>query len=86
MTLPEIHYHRLLVAVDDTPGAALALAAGVTVARRDNAELTLVSVAPNLTATAASWPSPGADAAADAGGRRRRRAEDAARSRRRRTR
>lgn len=59
MTLPEISFHRLLVAVDDTPGAALALAAGVTVARRDHAELTIVSVAPDLATSAARWPSPG---------------------------
>lgn len=59
MMLPELRFRRLLVAVDDTPGAALALAAGVTVAQRDHAELTIVSIVPDLAATAARWPSPG---------------------------
>jgi nucleotide-binding universal stress UspA family protein len=57
--LPDLHYRRLLVAVDDSPGSALALAAAIDVARREHAALTLVSVAPDIAATAARWPGPG---------------------------
>ena len=55
--LGELHYRRLLVAVDGSDSAELALAAAVTVARRDNAVLTLISVAPDVVAEAARWPS-----------------------------
>jgi nucleotide-binding universal stress UspA family protein len=70
----ELHYHRLLVPVDGSESSTLALAAAVTVARRDHAAVTLISVAPDMVAEAARWPWPGqtagdpqgdADAAAD---------------------
>ena len=50
--LGELRYHRLLVAVDGSPNAELALSAAVNVAKRDNATLTLVAVSPDL----ARWP------------------------------
>ncbi len=50
--LGELRFHRLLVAVDGSPNAELALSAAVNVAKRDNATLTLVSVAPDLS----RWP------------------------------
>jgi nucleotide-binding universal stress UspA family protein len=56
----ELHYHRLLVAVDGSPSADLALSAAVTAARRDNAAVTVISVAPDLAAEAARWPWTGA--------------------------
>lgn len=56
--LAELHFHRLLVAVDGSASAELALSAAVTAARRDNATITLVCVAPNVVAevTRVSWP------------------------------
>ncbi|WP_205696604.1 universal stress protein [Conexibacter sp. SYSU D00693] len=54
--LGELHLHRLLVAVDGSASSDLALAAAVTAARRDNASLTLVTVAPDTVAEAARWP------------------------------
>jgi nucleotide-binding universal stress UspA family protein len=54
----ELHYHRLLVAVDGSENSELALAAAVTVARRDHAAVTLLSVAPDVVADAARWPWP----------------------------
>jgi nucleotide-binding universal stress UspA family protein len=44
--LDELHIHRLLVAVDGSDSSTLALRAAITVARRDNAALTLMCVAP----------------------------------------
>ena len=73
-TLGELHYHRLLVAIDGSDSSTLALGAAVTVARRDHASLTLLCVVPDVTAEVARWPWPAtspqllqdeADAAAD---------------------
>jgi nucleotide-binding universal stress UspA family protein len=51
--LGELRYNRLLVAVDGSRGAELALSAAVTVAKRDRATLTLISVSPDVS----RWPS-----------------------------
>jgi nucleotide-binding universal stress UspA family protein len=45
--LDELHLYRLLVAVDGSDSSTLALRAAITVARRDNAALTLLCVAPD---------------------------------------
>ncbi len=52
--LKELGLRRLLVAVDGSPSAELALAAAITVAQRDNAALTLITVEPDVTSTSAS--------------------------------
>jgi nucleotide-binding universal stress UspA family protein len=57
-TLGELHYHRLLVAIDGSQSSTLALGAAVTVARRDHASLTLLCVVPDMIAEAARWPWP----------------------------
>ncbi|HEX5618460.1 MAG TPA: universal stress protein [Solirubrobacteraceae bacterium] len=44
--LEEIQIRRLLVAIDGSDSSTLALRAAITVARRDNAALTLLCVAP----------------------------------------
>jgi nucleotide-binding universal stress UspA family protein len=54
--LEELHYHRLLVAIDGSANGELALRAAVTVALRDRARLTLVCVAPDTSREARSWP------------------------------
>jgi nucleotide-binding universal stress UspA family protein len=56
--LGELTLHRLLVAIDGSPNAELALTAAVTVARRDNATLTLITVGPDLATGAAAWSVP----------------------------
>ena len=53
--LGELHYHRLLVAVDGSTHSELALAAAVTAARRDHAAITLICVAPDISAEVARW-------------------------------
>lgn len=53
--LSELSFHRLLVAVDGSEHADLALAAAITAARRDHAAITLLAVAPDVPARA-SWP------------------------------
>jgi nucleotide-binding universal stress UspA family protein len=53
--LAELHLHRLLVAVDGSNTAELALSAAVTAARRDNAAITLLAVTPDFIAESASW-------------------------------
>ena len=45
--LDELQLRRLLVAVDGSDSSTLALRAAITVARRDNAALTLLCVAPD---------------------------------------
>jgi nucleotide-binding universal stress UspA family protein len=55
--LAELRYRHLLVAVDGSRHAELALAAAVTAARRDNAALTLICVAPDVVADVARFPS-----------------------------
>ena len=51
----ELHLHPLLVAVDDSRTADLALSAAVTASRRDHAAITLLAVVPNLVAEARRW-------------------------------
>jgi nucleotide-binding universal stress UspA family protein len=54
--LGELRFNRLLVAIDGSANAELALAAAVTAARRDNSAITLLTVAPDVRAEAARWP------------------------------
>jgi nucleotide-binding universal stress UspA family protein len=54
--LGELRYRRLLVAVDGSRSAELALAAAVTAAKRDAASVTLIAVARDARAEAARWP------------------------------
>jgi nucleotide-binding universal stress UspA family protein len=73
--LDELHLHRLLVALDGSPSAELALAAALTAAQRDHAQLTLLAVVPDAFAQAAGSIAPAADPArlqeeADAYGQR----------------
>jgi nucleotide-binding universal stress UspA family protein len=80
--LPELSLHRLLVAIDGSANAELALTAAVTAARRDHATLTLLLVGPDLAAGPAAWSVPigdGCDQAAIDDDCRRRLAEAAAR-------
>lgn len=70
-TLGELHFHRLLVAIDGSPNAELALSAAVNAARRDHAALTLVCVARDVAADAARaatayWAAPQTQDEADA--------------------
>jgi nucleotide-binding universal stress UspA family protein len=53
--LSELHLHRLLVAVDGSNTAELALSAAVTAARRDHAAITLLAVTPDFVAESHSW-------------------------------
>jgi nucleotide-binding universal stress UspA family protein len=53
--LGELHLHRLLVAVDGSHTAELALSAAVTAARRDNAAITLLVVTPDFLAESRLW-------------------------------
>jgi nucleotide-binding universal stress UspA family protein len=48
-------FHRLLVALDGSANAELALAAAVRAAQRDHAALTLITVAPDAVAETARW-------------------------------
>lgn len=54
--LGELHFHRLLVAIDGSEHADLALAAALTAARRDNAAVTLIAVSPDVMADVGRWP------------------------------
>src|SRR4051794_14296310 len=56
--LGELVLHRLLVAVDGSANADLALQAAITAARRDHASVTLLTVVPDVVAGASQWPSP----------------------------
>ena len=58
--IDEVHFRRLLVAIDGSPSSELALAGAVTVARRDNAALTLLCVVPDVIADSTRWAWPGA--------------------------
>jgi nucleotide-binding universal stress UspA family protein len=51
----ELHYHRLLVAIDGSEHSDLALAAAVTVALRDHAAVTIITVVPDLAVEASRW-------------------------------
>jgi nucleotide-binding universal stress UspA family protein len=53
--LGELSFHRLLVAIDGSVNADMALAAAVTAARRDHASLTLITVVADVAAEAARW-------------------------------
>jgi nucleotide-binding universal stress UspA family protein len=69
--LGELHFHRLLVAIDGSPNAELALSAAVNAARRDHAALTLICVARDVTGdtarlAAAYWTPPETQDDADA--------------------
>jgi nucleotide-binding universal stress UspA family protein len=73
--LGELTLHRLLVAIDGSANAELALTAAITAARRDHATLTLLLVGPDLATGPAAWSVPmsgGCDQeAVDEDGRRR---------------
>jgi nucleotide-binding universal stress UspA family protein len=56
--LGELILHRLLVAIDGSTNADLALSAAITAARRDNATVTLITVGPDLKASPAAWSVP----------------------------
>ena len=53
--LSELSFRRLLVAVDGSENADLALSAAITAARRDHAAITLIAASPDVHATA-TWP------------------------------
>ncbi|MGK2955779.1 MAG: universal stress protein [Solirubrobacterales bacterium] len=53
--LPDFTLRRLLVAIDGSANSDLALSAAFTVARRDNATLTLVTVEPDVVSAASLW-------------------------------
>jgi len=53
--LGELQLHRLLVAVDGSESAVLALQAAITAARRDHASVTLITVGPDLASGPAIW-------------------------------
>jgi nucleotide-binding universal stress UspA family protein len=53
--LDELHVHRLLVAVDGSAAAELALRAALTAGRWDNAAITLLMVVPDVRAGATRW-------------------------------
>ena len=55
MSLDELHLHRLLVAVDGSENASLALRAAITAARRDHATVTLICIAPDARAEFSSF-------------------------------
>src|SRR5690349_10608001 len=53
--LGELQLHRLLVAIDGSKSAELALQAAITAARRDHASVTLITVGPDLASGPAVW-------------------------------
>jgi nucleotide-binding universal stress UspA family protein len=55
LPLDELHLHRLLVALDGSASAELALGAALTAALRDHAQLTLLAVVPDVLAQPTSW-------------------------------
>jgi nucleotide-binding universal stress UspA family protein len=54
----ELEFRRFLVAIDGSPSAELALSAALTAARRVNASIALICVAPDVVAGASRWPGP----------------------------
>jgi nucleotide-binding universal stress UspA family protein len=56
--LGELALRRLLVAVDGSTNADLAVSAAITAARRDNATVTLITVGPDLATSPAAWSVP----------------------------
>jgi nucleotide-binding universal stress UspA family protein len=59
--LGELRFHRLLVAIDGSQTAELALSAAVTAARRDHAAITLLAVVPDILAESRRWIAGGPD-------------------------
>lgn len=59
--LDELRFNQVLVALDRSESAELALAAAVTIARRDRAVLTLMTVVSNVATQTASWVAGGPD-------------------------
>ena len=57
--LEELRLHRVLVAIDGSASAELALRAAVTVARRDHAAITLLVVFPDVFGQVTRSPVPG---------------------------
>jgi nucleotide-binding universal stress UspA family protein len=53
--LDELHVHRLLVAVDGSSSAELALRAAITAGHRDHAAITLLVVVPDMVAESSKW-------------------------------
>lgn len=53
--LEELHLHRVLVAVDGSPSAELALSLALTAALRDHAAITLVTVVPDMLGDSGRW-------------------------------
>ena len=53
--LDELHVHRLLVAVDGSASAELAVRAAITAGRWDNAAITLLVVVPDMIARPSPW-------------------------------
>jgi nucleotide-binding universal stress UspA family protein len=53
--IEELQFHRLLVAVDGSENANLALAAAITAARRDNCSVAIISVSPTVSNVYRSW-------------------------------
>jgi nucleotide-binding universal stress UspA family protein len=60
--LGELRFNRLLVAIDGSATSDLALRGAVTAARRDNAALTLLVVAPEAAAGTQTWAAGAPDA------------------------
>ena len=54
--LGELRFRRLLVAIDGSANAELALSAAITAARRDRASITLIGVAPDASTESGRWP------------------------------
>ncbi len=70
--IDEVHYRRLLVAVDGSRNSDLALSAALSLARRDNATITIVSVEPDVSGATVQWPvvtAPPTDLQSEAHGR-----------------
>jgi nucleotide-binding universal stress UspA family protein len=59
-SLDELHIRRLLVAVDGSPAAELAVRAAITAAHRDNAAITLLTIVPDMLAGPPHWAVAGA--------------------------
>ena len=53
--LDELHVRRLLVAVDGSPTAELAIRAAITAGHADHAAITLLVVVPDVIAEASRW-------------------------------
>jgi nucleotide-binding universal stress UspA family protein len=58
--LDELHVRRLLVAIDGSSSAELAIRAAVTAGHTDHAAITLLVVVPDMIAEATRWPVSGA--------------------------